>query len=419
MHKRVIFYNMKTINTDLLSFNVLAKPDKDFFKIVQANAKFKTLKDVIMTKVGINNFYNFSIAIKSTIVLRDILLNSQFVSGWARSSQVLNSTDSKFSVYKFFNKNEEETAAWIKTMEDLEQRGHSMDNMRSMIWLGSMTEFAMSIDLLHLVYLALVLDSIASALDEKNEALKAETSFFLEKISSLLSDEYEVNFKDYSSMLNDAFRDFNAVDSPKSASLADITQEKVFSINATYSVVGQVWRHRTVVKRYAQDTYSEVVETSKSLTAGYDFNEIELHKEIADNVKKMTTEAEDIYSLVQGSIVAIQFSGTIGAIHKMLCQRTCYINDSPQFKDAFELFKSSYPELKLLPPCKLNSTSTNSCYVSYVNESRRKNEEKTQVPCPVYCKARGYKEDFCKAFESAKTQWYLENLDYWKKSLSN
>ena len=85
------------INKSYLKFEVLTKSKKDLFKTVQSNAKFKTLSDVVRTKVGINNFYNFSIAIKSSIVMRDIIMNSGFVSGWARSSQVLNKTDSKFA----------------------------------------------------------------------------------------------------------------------------------------------------------------------------------------------------------------------------------------------------------------------------------------------------------------------------------
>ena len=40
------------INTEYLNFNVITKPEKDLFKIIQSNAKFKTLTDVIKTKVG-------------------------------------------------------------------------------------------------------------------------------------------------------------------------------------------------------------------------------------------------------------------------------------------------------------------------------------------------------------------------------
>lgn len=64
------------IQKQQLKFEVLSKPDRDLFKSVQSNAKFKTLSQVVNTKVGINNFYNFSIAVKSTIAMRDIILNS-------------------------------------------------------------------------------------------------------------------------------------------------------------------------------------------------------------------------------------------------------------------------------------------------------------------------------------------------------
>jgi hypothetical protein len=112
-------------------------------------------------------------------------------------------------------------------------------------------------------------------------------------------------------------------------------------------------------------------------------------------------------------------TGTTGAIHKALCQRTCYINDSPQFKDAFNDFSKLYEgnkDLELMPPCKFNG---NNCYVGYVNESRRKGEEKTQIPCPIYCKAKGYKDDFDNAVEAPKTQWYIENLKYWSNICKN
>jgi len=47
------------IDRKKLKFNVITKPKKDLYTIIQANAKFKSLNDVIRTKVGINNFYNF------------------------------------------------------------------------------------------------------------------------------------------------------------------------------------------------------------------------------------------------------------------------------------------------------------------------------------------------------------------------
>ena len=401
------------INKQYLQFKVLTKPKKDLFKVVQANAKFKTLNDVLRTKVGINNFYNFSIAIESSIVMRDIILNSQFISGWARSSQVLNKTDSKFSGYRFLTRDKASTDKWIKIMESLEMQGHSMDNMRSLIYLDSITNYAISIDILHLLYLTIVLDSIYNNLDETHDDLKDEVGFFLYKFNDLLFHEYDVNYGDYENMLNDAVRDFPVINSEKQVTVNDITGEYSYGISATYSVIGQIWRHRTLVKKYAAQTYKELVEKSKACTAGYDYSMIGMHKDVADGVVAFTAEAKSVYDLCQGTIVPFTFSGTIGAVHKALSQRTCYINDSPQFKDAFEAFKKNHTDLKLLPPCKLNTTASNSCYVGYVNESRRRGEEKTQVPCPIYCKAKGYDEDFAKSVEAPKTKWYIENLEFW------
>lgn len=406
------------IREEYLKFAVFQKPDRDLYKHVQANAKFKTLSDVVRTKVGINNFYNFGIAVESSIVMRDIILNSQFVSGWARSSQVLNSTDSKFAAYRFLTKTVDETESWIKMMEELESKGHSMDNMRSLITLDSITNYAFSIDILNLLYLTIVLDSIYNHLDSTYEDLKTEIEFFLRKFDCLLCGGYGiayVNFK--KSMLDDALRNFPAIDVEKLVKLEDITGEHVYSINATYSVIGQIWRHRMLVKKYGKETYSSLVCKAKSLTSKYDFNLIGMDKEIADKVIETTIDAKSIYGLCQGSIVPFEFSGTVGAIHKALSQRTCFINDSPQFKDAFDLFKMNHPDLKLLPPCKLNTTATNNCYVGYVNESRRRGEEKTQVVCPIYCKAKGYEEDLKTTLDASKTKWYVDNLDYWKNVL--
>ena len=401
------------IDENLLEFNVIAKPEKDLFKKIQSNAKFKTISDVLKTKVGINNFYNFSIQLKSTIVLRDIVLNSQFVSGWARSSQVLNDNDSKFSIYKFLTRSETETNAWIKQMEELEAAGHSMDNMRSLIYLDSIGDYAISIDILHLLYLTIVLSCIHDNLDSDHEDLKIEIKWFQDKFSDLLA-EYDVDWKDFSkSMLNAAFCDFPAINGA-TIDLADVVKEDVYSVAATYSVIGQIWRHRTLMKRYSADTYTDEVKVAKICTAQYNFNEIGMHKDIAELVKKQTSAAKNIYGLCQGTITPFKFTGTTGAVYKALSQRTCFINDSPQFKDAFSQFQRKYPGLKLLPPCKLNTTSSNSCYVGYVNESRLRGEEKTQVVCPIWCKSQGKLDAYKASLESTKTQWYLENLDLWK-----
>lgn len=113
------------------------------------------------------------------------------------------------------------------------------------------------------------------------------------------------------------------------------------------------------------------------MTSAYDYSLIGMAEDIADRAAELTSKAQNVYGLCQGSIVPFEFTGTVGAVHKALSQRTCYINDSPQFISAFNAFKKNHPDLKLLPPCKLNTSSTNSCYVGYVNESRRKNEELT------------------------------------------
>lgn len=402
------------INDKYLAFDVLIKPDKDLFKVVQSNAKFKTIADIIRTKVGINNFYNFGISLKSSIIFRDIVLNSQFISGWARSSQVLNDNDSKFSVYKFLTRSINDTEAWIKHMEKLEANGHSMDNMRSMIFLDSITDYSISIDILHLLYLTIILRDIYDNLDYNHDNLKQEICWFLTKFDNLLKNEYDVDYNDFKNMILDACRDFPNINMSKIIDLHDITYEPIYSVNATYSVVGQIWRHRTLVKKYTANTYSDLVEKTKKLTTNYDFATIGMHEIIANDVIEFTNNAKSAYDLCQGSIIPFEFSGTVGAVYKALSQRTCFINDSPQFKDAFMLFKQKYPDLKLLPPCKLNTTNTNTCYVGYVNESRKRGEELTQKCCPIYAKSRGYNDVFEDSINSPKTQWYIENLDCWK-----
>ena len=400
------------INKDYLKFEVFQKPEKDLYKRVQANAKFTSLNDILRTKVGINNFYNFGIAIESSIVMRDIILNSQFVSGWARSSQVLNKTDSKFAGYRFLTRDDEATKEWISTMESLEAQGHSMDNMRSLIYLDSITNYAISVDILHVLYLTLVLDSMFNKLDD--EDLKNEVKFFLDSFNDLLLNSYDVDYNNYKNMLVDALRDFPTINAEKRVSVDSITGEYAYKISATYSVVGQIWRHRTLVKQYSAETYEELVNKAKMTTACYDFSMIGMHEDVAAKVVEFTNSAKSIYGLCQGSIVPFDFSGTVGAVYKALSQRTCYINDSPQFKEAFDAFKKNHPELKLLPPCKLNTTASNVCYVGYVNESRKRGEEKTQHCCPIYAKARGYDDVYKASCKAPKTKWYVENLDYWE-----
>lgn len=398
------------INKELLAFNVLTKPEKDLYTRIQSNAKFKSIEDIIKTRVGINNFYNFSITIKSTIIMRDIILNSQFISGWARSSQVLNDNDSKFAVYKFLTRDKEQTDNWIRMMEGLEAAGHSMDNMRSLIYLDSIGDYAISVDILHIVYLTLILDSMSKYVT--NSDFRDEIEYFRDCFGTLLT-EYDIDYHKFDTMLPYAVQDFPVINTKIKQDISAITKTDIYPVNATYSVVGQLFRHRTIIKTYTCQSYEEEVLLAQEYTTDYNYEDIGLHQDIAEKIKQFTANAKSMYDLCQGSIVPIVMTGTTGAIHKALCQRTCYINDSPQFKDAFNDFAKRYEgnkELELMPPCKFNG---NNCYVGYVNESRRKGEEKTQIPCPIYCKAKGYTDDFDKAVEAPKTQWYIENLNYW------
>lgn len=170
-------------------------------------------------------------------------------------------------------------------MEELEAAGHSMDNMRSLIYLDSIGDYAISIDILHLLYLTIVLSCIHDNLDSDHEDLKIEVKWFQDKFSDLLA-EYDVDWKDFSkSMLNAAFYDFPAINGA-TIDLADVVKEDVYSVAATYSVIGQIWRHRTLMKRYSADTYTDEVKVAKVCTEQYNFNEIGMHKDIAELVKK-------------------------------------------------------------------------------------------------------------------------------------
>lgn len=404
------------INKEFLDFKVLVKPEKDLFKTIQSNAKFTELSQIVKTKVGINNFYNFSIAFKSSIIFRDIVLNCPYVSGWARSTQVLNDTDSKFNSYRFLTMTEADNDRWIDIMKLLENSGHTMDNMRCLIRLDSITDYAINTDLLHLIYLTLILNKMQMNLENNSKLLdlREEILYFKIKLDELLSESFDIDFLDYTSMLTDAQREFNAIETDIAGyRFEDATKEKVFDINSTYSVVGQMFRHRTLNKAYALDTYEKLLGASIFLTKNYDYSLIEVHPEISRLIKDYTCNADNIYKLVQGSIVPIVISGTTGAIYKALCQRTCYINDTPHFKDALNDFIKENPSLMLTPPCKFNGKN---CYVSYVNSSRMKGEEFTQIPCPIWCKANGYNDAFIKASKTQKTEWYKNNLIIWSKA---
>ena len=117
-------------------------------------------------------------------------------------------------------------------------QGHLMDNMRSLIYLDSITNYAISIDILHLLYLTIILDSIYNNLDDTYDDLKDEVGFFLYKFNDLLYYEYDIDYAEYENMFNDAIRDFPAINVEKQITVNDITGEYSYNIAATYSVVG-------------------------------------------------------------------------------------------------------------------------------------------------------------------------------------
>jgi hypothetical protein len=414
-----IFEAMKC-NTYHLKFDILQKPEKDLYKTIQANAKFKSLNDVVKTKVGINNFYNFSIAIKSSILMRDIILNCPYVSGWARSSQVLNDSDSKFDGYQFIHTNEDEEFMLRAELKELEKLGHSMDNMRCLIPLGTITDYAINIDLLTLVYLALVLHEfkVDTQATNTNIFMFEEVYYFYCEIANLLS-EYGISVGEFGSMAKDANMDFNPINATGAFyKFEDNTKSCVLDLDVTYSVVGQLFRHRTLFKRYRPDCYLNLVRMSKQLTEKADLESIGIHKDIAEIVKADTAIAKNAYELMQGSIIPISITGTDAALHKALSQRICYINDTPHFKDAIEKFQEYRPDLKLVPPCKMLGKT---CYVGYVNESRLKGEEKTQMHCPIW----SYKneivndEQLKNTLYADKTKWYFDNIPCYHDFLNN
>ena len=84
---------MNTVSYDIKVEKVYSTP-KDVWKNIVQNAKFDKIEQILATKVGINNFLHISINFQTSVLLRDIIVNSPFVSAWGRSTQVLNDTDS-------------------------------------------------------------------------------------------------------------------------------------------------------------------------------------------------------------------------------------------------------------------------------------------------------------------------------------
>jgi hypothetical protein len=413
------------INKELLKFSVIQQPEVDLYKIIQSNAKFKSLSDVLRTKVGINNFYSFSLAFKSSILMRDVIMNSPYVSGWARSSQVLNKTDSKFDNYQFVYENEEYPSTHIiDTLKMLESEGYSMDNMRCLIPVSMLTDYAINVDLLTLTYLAVTLFNMCDFNPGSDELIAIEAKYFYKNIVALLKD-YDIDVRCYLDIFKDnAMYTFNPVNANNYAKydFSSITMSKVYDLKVTYSVLGQLFRHRTLYKRYNAKSYDDLLAITKGST--YDFADryetIGIPEKVASKILVATYKATTCYEILQGSIVPISITGTTSAMYKALGQRTCYINDTPHFKDTFEAFEQENPTLKLMPPCKFNGST---CYVGYVNQARlsNTNEELTQIPCPIWCKANMNNEDVDmqkeleNSLSSSKTKWYIDNLESWNK----
>lgn len=399
----------------------ISLPEKDFWKDISANAKFKSLQQVLNVRVGINNFANFSFKVKSSLLMRDIILNSPYVSGWARSTQVLNDTDSKFSVYSksVFPSLDSYNEELVKHMDLLFSKGHIQDNLRCLVPLGSTTEYAFTCDIMTLCYMFFALDKIVSRLTgqfatDGNLFLYTEASYFRSSIHNILS-SYDVDVdelaKSFSPNLSNQFQSVGSCEN-----LSKLTGLPSFEANVTYSVVGQVFRHRSLYKKFKfNDPYDfdfENIANTKTLTSECDYSSIDVSPEVSGVIQDYTERSGSIYQLLQGSIFSIEINGTPESIRKMLSQRICYINDTAHFKGMIDSFTKQYPNSKLYPPCKGN-VSKFGCYVGYVNESRLKGEEKTQIPCPIWTEVES-KENHKASLESRKSKWFTENLSFWK-----
>ena len=365
--------------------------DKDEWKKIVANAKFTEIAQLLKTKVGINNFIHLSLNFETSLLLRDIIVNSPFVSAWGRSTQVLNKTDSAFSIYRPVDSiYSEYHKSMISEMEILYKAGNVQDNIRMLVPLGSITNFAISIDIMTCVKLILVLDSVQGD-------LKEEARIIADQLFSILNTNYGItqetidNVKE--SYLYDIDKDFQYM----SKDLSKITGLDVVSAPVTYSVIGQILRHRTIFKNFNID----LVE-ARQLTAAYDYTFIETPTVISDLIKNITRNSNSMYTLLQGSIFTVNFSGFKPYVQKMFNQRSCCINDTKQF--AGILPKNA------IPPCKCNVEKFG-CYVEYVNQSRLKNEELTQTPCPIWAESQG----ITKFTSNPKYDYFYNNIMSWKK----
>jgi hypothetical protein len=106
---------MTSLNSKVTAISL---SDRNEWKKIVANAKFTQISQLLKTKVGINNFIHLVLNFETSLLLRDIIVNSPFVSAWGRSTQVLNKTDSAFSVYRpvysEYEKYHEFIYVWLK-----------------------------------------------------------------------------------------------------------------------------------------------------------------------------------------------------------------------------------------------------------------------------------------------------------------
>ena len=252
---------MNTVSYDIKVEKVYSTP-KDVWKNIVQNAKFDKIEQILATKVGINNFLHISINFQTSVLLRDIIVNSPFVSAWGRSTQVLNDTDSKFSVYRSVRSDIDNTVM-IEKMEELLRTNHVQDNIRMIVPLGSITNFAINVDIMTLVKLIMTLDCVQQDLKTEALLIKAE----LEKIALESFDiTHEIIESVSNSYKDDIKRDFNYL----TKDLKVITGVDVISAPVTYSVVGQILRHRTILKNVDFN-----LDAVKQYTANYDFESIE------------------------------------------------------------------------------------------------------------------------------------------------
>jgi hypothetical protein len=379
---------MASLNSKVTAISL---SDRNEWKKIIANAKFTQISQLLKTKVGINNFIHLVLNFETSLLLRDIIVNSPFVSAWGRSTQVLNKTDSAFSVYRpVYSEYEKYHEFIISEMEKLYEKKHIQDNIRMLVPLGSITNYAISIDIMTCVKLILVLNSVQSDvyIEAKNIA---------DQLSNILKENYDITDEIINdikeSYLYDIDKDFQYM----SKDLSKITGLEVISAPVTYSVIGQIIRHRTVFKNFNIN-----LTEAKENTAKYSYDFIETPAEIADLIKTLTNNTKSVYELLQGSILTVNFSGYAPYIQKMFNQRSCCINDTKQF--------AGIMPAQAIPPCKCNVEKFG-CYVEYVNQSRLKNEELTQTPCPIWSESQGIN----KFTNNPKYNYFYENIMSWKK----